>query len=329
MFENQHIYSVKLKRKLIKAINFFLPFPNHRQAAVIFLFHTVEKEWSPWTCGHRYITPVNQFKKQIRYIKKHFDVVSTSKLVNILRHNSFGERDIAAIHFDDGFDSYADIALPVLKEEGITSTVFLVYNMVIGDIPIRNKLAFCLNVGGKKDFFKTLKPLFKKFSGKEEELKNMNVSGFLSWSKNNFDSEHDAIVHEYFQSILKPTVYKSPFMDLEGVNSIVDDPFVEIGSHTLTHSMLSSLSESDQYREIIQGHNKIENLIKRKTDFFAYPYGGIPHFTEVAKKIAQENGLVAFSTYGGINDSFDTGDIRRVTLANHSSLEIKLKLLSC
>ena len=50
-------------------------------SAVIFLYHTIEREQegmvppSPWVNGHRYITPLNSFIKQIEFIQKHFTVV--------------------------------------------------------------------------------------------------------------------------------------------------------------------------------------------------------------------------------------------------------------
>src|SRR6476646_6207971 len=76
-------------------------------AAAIFLYHTIEERESPWTKGHRYITPLHLFKRQINYLQKHFKLVSTGALVKALQQGPL-QKSIAAIHFDDGVRSYVD-----------------------------------------------------------------------------------------------------------------------------------------------------------------------------------------------------------------------------
>ena len=47
-----------------------------------------------------------------------------------------------------------------------------------------------------------------------------------------------------------------------------------IGSHTVSHALLSRLSYKEQYKEISENKDFIENLTKKKCDTFCYPYGG-------------------------------------------------------
>lgn len=89
--------------------------PGRELAAVIFLYHTIEKKSSIWAAGHRYITP---FKKQIRFIQKHFAIVSTSELIQSLKGGLYEKRKIASIHFDAGFCSYLGIVLLFSRQFG-------------------------------------------------------------------------------------------------------------------------------------------------------------------------------------------------------------------
>ena len=105
---------------------------------------------------------------------------------------------------------------------------------------------------------------------------------------------------------------------------IKNDPDIEIGSHTLSHPMLSLLDEYCQRREIFKGHNKLEELVGKKIKFFAYPYGGIHHFNKTSQNIVKEiEGLTAFSTYGGINRSYNRTDLKRITLTSQSPFGVK------
>jgi len=90
----------------------FRPLKLKKPAAVVFLYHTVEsdekgfRERSPWTSGHRYITSLSVFKKQISFITNHFYILPTSELIDRLNNGIQEKESIAAIHFDDEFKSY-------------------------------------------------------------------------------------------------------------------------------------------------------------------------------------------------------------------------------
>ncbi len=51
------------------------------------------------------------------------------------------------------------------------------------------------------------------------------------------------------------------------------DPIVTIGSHGITHSILTDLNTFNKKKEIICSQTILENIIHDKVDFFAYPYG--------------------------------------------------------
>ena len=127
------------------------------------------RERSPWTNGHRYITSLSVFKKQISLIKKYFCILPTSELIDRLNNGIQEKESIAAIHFDDGFKSYMDLALPVMKKERVPSTVFLIYDVINGKVPIRNKIAYCLNTSIRNEFI-------KKLSSMQIETTNKNMN---------------------------------------------------------------------------------------------------------------------------------------------------------
>jgi peptidoglycan/xylan/chitin deacetylase (PgdA/CDA1 family) len=49
---------------------------------------------------------------------------------------------------------------------------------------------------------------------------------------------------------------------------------VTVGSHTMTHPSLPSLSETDAKRELFESRTKLETMLNRKIKLFSFPYGG-------------------------------------------------------
>ena len=64
-----------------------------------------------------------------------------------------------------------------------------------------------------------------------------------------------------------------------------------LGSHTVTHPILSKLDESDQRREIVTSFAKLDELagdLAPRT--FCYPYGGFHSFNDVTERVLAEAG---------------------------------------
>lgn len=284
-------------------------------AAAIFLYHSMEDDDSPWTKGHRYVTPLPLFRRQIAYLQRHFTIVSTSVLVEKLRQGPL-THSIAAIHFDDGVRSYYDTALPYLRSRGLPSTSFLIRSALHGEVPFRNKLAFLLNTGRGEELMKRLHRLSVPSRGSSTEL--------LAFLKNQEDPVVEESVNDLFSAISKGMEHSTPFMREDEVLRLKSDPFVELGSHTLTHAMLSRLDESAQRHEILEGHRQLSDLLGSELRFFAYPFGGRNHFNEISRRVVE--GLpevTAFSAYGGLNYSLDRSGIKRITLGRHGGWDIK------
>lgn len=298
--------------------------PARPPMAVFFLYHTVEKGISPWTYGHRYITQVEQFKKQLAYINKHFDIVSTKLLISKLEQEDL-KKNTAAIHFDDGFTSYASTALPFLLEYKMPSMIFPIISTLSGGIPVRNKIAFCLNSGWRELLLEALCPFFA-FKNNQEMISSMDNFKFLAWIKNNLTGEMEEKIDEVFTGCRRRNNQSSPFMDEQTLREIIAHPHVEIGSHTINHPILSDLPIEKQKAEITEGHKGIERLTGERVRYFAYPHGGPSHFNEATKQIVRGLNLVAFSAHGGINKNYDAANVKRITLTSHTPFDIKKEI---
>jgi len=89
----------------------------------------------------------------------------------------------------------------------------------------------------------------------------------------------------------------------------------EIGSHTLTHRDLTSLSPEEARREIFESKKILEDLFSRPIRHFCYPYGSLnPALHDYVREAGYET---ACSTRGGYNlNGQDSFALRRL-LARH------------
>jgi len=73
----------------------------------------------------------------------------------------------------------------------------------------------------------------------------------------------------------------------------------EIGSHTLTHANLTTLSTAEARREIVESKTRLEDLFGKPIRHFCYPYGA---WNERVRDLAQEAGYAtATTTIPGLN----------------------------
>ncbi|MCM2674866.1 polysaccharide deacetylase family protein [Alkalicoccobacillus plakortidis] len=69
-----------------------------------------------------------------------------------------------------------------------------------------------------------------------------------------------------------------------------------IGNHTMTHQDLKSLSEEEQYEEIVEVSDTVEEIIGERPRFFRAPFGSN---TDYSKELVAEEGMTLMNwTYG-------------------------------
>ncbi|MDN5861606.1 MAG: polysaccharide deacetylase family protein, partial [Pseudonocardia sp.] len=77
---------------------------------------------------------------------------------------------------------------------------------------------------------------------------------------------------------------------------------MEVGAHSVTHPVLSTLSDLRQAEEVTTSITRLRAELDEPVDLFAYPVGAKVSFDERTRAVMTENGIRrAFSFYGGVN----------------------------
>lgn len=102
-------------------------------------------------------------------------------------------------------------------------------------------------------------------------------------------------------------------MNAEQLQQLASSGRIEIGGHTLTHPMLSTLNAEEQQYEIVENKKVLEQLLGKSLTSFAYPYGDLD---QSAKLVAEQAGYqYAVATNSGpLAFHEDKFQIRRIAI---------------
>ena len=99
-----------------------------------------------------------------------------------------------------------------------------------------------------------------------------------------------------------------------------------IGSHGKTHQCLTKLPDRELLNEILLSKRKLEKIINKKVDFFAYPFG---YHDARVRNIASKYYKAAFAT-NKITEDFNLSDvfqIQRLSINNDTSLKTMINYI--
>lgn len=107
------------------------------------------------------------------------------------------------------------------------------------------------------------------------------------------------------------------WMNWEQVESLHRMGF-EIGSHTMTHADLGSVSGEQALDEMLNSRIELEQRLSSPVTLFAYPYGGTGNITEKTRELVKVAGYsCCCSCFGGLNSKgTDPFRLRRIPISS-------------
>jgi peptidoglycan/xylan/chitin deacetylase (PgdA/CDA1 family) len=295
----------------------------HSQVLVLMYHRVTELPADPQLLA---VTP-SHFREHLEVIRKHHHPLRLTDLVDAVRANRLPRRAVV-ITFDDGYADNLHHAKPLLEEAGIPATIFVAAGFVgharefwwdeldklllyagalpatlrldidglthqweLGDAAIYSQHDFQRHRGWHVEqpedptprhrlyraLYETLYPLSR--PAREQALDELRV-----WSGKG------AAARPTHRTVTAPELLELASGDV-----------VEIGAHTVTHPVLTTLSPSEQQREIREGRTQLEEMLERRVPTFAYPHGAIGDATVEAVR----------STGFACACSSDPGPVRR------------------
>lgn len=259
-----------------------------------------------------YAHSIIEFERHLKWLMKNTKLLSEDELINIVSNGKLVSRICSLITFDDGYIDNYTLAYPILRRLGIPAIYFIPSGQIISrQLGWWDLIAYLIRNTKKTSIFYN------------NEIVNL---------QNDDESIH------LFQKIMKTKPYEETSDLLQKLSEACDFPLpnietqskelmtwnqirevsqngIDIGSHTHSHRVLSTISSDEQSYELRSSKLIIEKEIGKKVRTIAYPVGGYKHFSPETMRIAAECGYeAAFSFNTGINNqsNLSTYDIKRI-----------------
>ena len=208
-----------------------------------------------------------QLERQLRYLRRAFTMVPLAAFAaSMSAARTPGRRRRAAITFDDGLRSNVRVAYPILRALGIPATFFVCPGLIeerrwlwthearrrlqVAGRHLRQELAIELGAPAEVEaFVQWMKKIdFPRRTRVEARLKQATAAFVAS------DQDREAFDLAQWDEL-----------------RALDPSIVTVGSHTMTHPVLPSMSAAEIEAEVRDSRRMIEAKLARPAEFFSYP----------------------------------------------------------
>jgi peptidoglycan/xylan/chitin deacetylase (PgdA/CDA1 family) len=205
--------------------------------------------------------------------KRNYDFISLNKL-NDYSGEKAGRRKFVVFTFDDGYLDNYELAYPIFKKYNIPFTIYVTTGLPDGhaflwwyllEELILNNDTLELDVQGERQIFRT-------GSLKAKEVVFNQVRSILAVANQSALEFHKSNMFHNYQKESEGLT-KTLSMNWNQIEELSKDSLVTIGSHTVNHYPLKSLSEEQSKFELTESRRIIESHIKMPVNHFCYPIG--------------------------------------------------------
>ncbi|HKQ80556.1 MAG TPA: polysaccharide deacetylase family protein [Blastocatellia bacterium] len=283
---------------LLRITGAFAPFRwAHRSQALILTYHRFSEREGEGAISAR------AFAEQVKYLAAHYTILPLSQLAVCLQKREIPP-SLAAITIDDGYRDAYEIAFPILRKHCAPATVFVVTEFVEGTAWLwTDKSRYLTAFAAPQAIEIGVKGHRLRLELKGDASRAV-AAGLINAALKPLSEEvRDATIERLaFDLKVKPP--ERPPVEYGAMNwrqarEMVDSG-VEFGSHTLTHPILTGLSDDRLREEVSQSRDRIQSALGRKVETFCYPNGDYDPRAQF--EVARAGYQCAVTTEVGLNN---------------------------
>lgn len=242
---------------------------------------------------------------QVSYLARNFKVVSLDAMVNRLAGNRAISANEIVLTFDDGLRNNLTVVYPILRELQLPATFFVCPGLIGSGKWLWNHEARCRLKTLSNDALADVRATLL--------APDPSADGIVEWMKTLKPPQRQR-AEECIQRAtpaFQPTAAQHQAYDMMGWDDLksLDPGLIMIGSHTLTHPILTTLSTDEINSELRESRRCLEQKLGRTVDFFCYPNGS--YDTRVYEAV-KNNYRAAVTTETGVLDGKETLDLHRL-----------------
>ena len=241
---------------------------------IILLYHQVSPENTKFIENYNINVKPNLFDEHMKILKNEYAPITFEEWNEAIK-NDDDVSDRVLVTFDDGYKDVINYGAEILDKHNLDGIWFINGGMVNNDkvfwlsqlmyLYDNNYLDNFLNEFNL-DFPGLLKPI---------NLNNLPVKDVDMWAKDNYSKTLDESLNKYILGLGWSEVIQanrnSIYANSKELKTLSEN-FV-IGNHTLSHPNFRNLSIEDKIKESEESRNILENIIDKKINTFAFPFG--------------------------------------------------------
>jgi len=240
------------------------------QNPVILYYHMVSDKTHLYY-PHGSINPI-EFREQLKNIKKIFNIISLPEAIE-RNHSSNRLKNSLVLTIDDGFAECYSIIAPILEEENVPATFFIIEQCIDNKSMMWNHQIEYLSQTLSLEKQKNITQQFLNLTYNNDK----SVSNFLDlsqkWQMHEKDSFKNVIWELSKNESIDEWLQKhQPYLTAEQIKELANAGF-SIGSHSATHPSCHKLDFAELQKEINGSCNSIGEKIGTEVKFFSYPFG--------------------------------------------------------
>jgi peptidoglycan/xylan/chitin deacetylase (PgdA/CDA1 family) len=237
------------------------------------------------------------YRWQMQLLADCFNVLPLHDALQALRERRLPPRAVC-ITFDDGYRSAYDFALPILKQLGLPATVFTTTAYLDGGNMWNDRI-----IEAVRHLPKGTLDLRDVGLG-QYRLDHLTHRKHIASELNELAKYLPPTARLDVVERLEQLVGKPPIPNLMLTRSMIaalSKDGIEIGGHTITHPILSTLDDASAQREIVENKQTLEAITGKPLRLFAYPNGkaGIDFDQRHVRMVKQAGYEAAFTTASG------------------------------
>lgn len=242
---------------------------------------------------------------QVRYLARNFKIVSLEAMVNRLAGNHAINANEIVLTFDDGLRNNLTVVYPILRALQVPAAFFVCSSLIGSGKWLWNHEARCrlktLSNEALTDLRNTLL------------ARDPSAEGIVEWMKTLKPAQRQRAEEQIRSATpsFRPTAAQHEaydIMDWDDLKSL-DQGLIMIGSHTMTHPILTTLSTDEISSELRESRRCLEQNLGCSIDFFCYPNGS--YDTRVYEAV-KNNYRAAVTTETGVLNGKDPLDLHRL-----------------
>jgi peptidoglycan/xylan/chitin deacetylase (PgdA/CDA1 family) len=263
--------------------------------------------------------PVNDFRKQMKFLSENCKVLSMDEVVQHYLNNEPFPSNAVAVTFDDGFENNYLKAAPILSEFNISTTFYITSGIVDSEKMFWvDELEDCINLTAHTFIQIQLNDLrYFDISSRNKKIEALEV--IKAYCKSVAVSQKDDILQQVRKETgVKPSVenavnYRK--ITLKQLREMHADPLFTIGGHSVQHNILSKFDdEADMVFDIRMSLDELETMLRSPIKHYSYPEGQSEHFSEAVISELKNNGIICCPTaiHGTNNGTEDLFSLKRI-----------------